>query len=186
MGHTLTNHHRVITRQSQPMQQQQAAARSVSPDAAAARRLHDWPELGFAAVLDEVDFLWNRPRRWNRSWQQPRERQFQSAARGGLGRPDGHGTRVDLCNPKVAAHRGKLPRSQPADSVQAEGCTRTRVSPEVEASSDGFARGYRHRGATVPGCDPRRLRPVGTGVTHVLISLVASGQAAAMRVCRPS
>jgi len=43
MGHTLTNHHRVITRQLQPMQQQQAAGRSVSPDAAAARRLHDWP-----------------------------------------------------------------------------------------------------------------------------------------------
>ena len=65
MGHTLTNHHRVITRQSQPMQQQQAAARSVSPDAAAARRLHDWPELGFAAVLDEVDFLSHPPTPWN-------------------------------------------------------------------------------------------------------------------------
>ena len=99
--------------------------------------------------------------RWNRPWQQPRERQFQSVARCGLGRPGGHGTRIDLCNPKVAAHRGKLPRSQSADSAQAEGCTRTRVSPEVEASSGGFARGYCHRGAMDPKCDPRRLRPSG-------------------------
>ena len=158
MGHTLTNHHRVITRQLQPMQQQQAAARSVSPDAAAARRLHDWPAARVRCGLGRGRFSLESAA--------PMESPMAAATRATvpkrgplrLGRPEGHGTRVDLRNPKVAAHRGKLPRSQSADSAQAEGCTRTRVSPEVEASSDGFARGHCHRGATVPKCDPRRLR----------------------------
>ena len=47
MGHTLTNHHRVITRQLQPMQQQQAAAVG---EMEAGRRLSRFPRLERAEV----------------------------------------------------------------------------------------------------------------------------------------
>ena len=161
MGHTLTNHHRVITRQLQPMQQQQAAARSVSPDAAAARRLLDGPAARVRCGLGRGRFSLESAAPMESPVAAATRATVPKQARGDLGRPDGHGTRVDLCNPKVAAHRGKLPRSQSADSARAEGCTRTRVSPEVEASSDGFARGHCHRGAMDPKCDPRRLWPSG-------------------------
>ena len=108
--------------------------------------------------------------RSHHQWQQPPERQFQSVTRGGFGCRDGCYTCVDLDGRQ---------RASCCDSADPANAGKARTDP-MESPVAAAAR------ATVPKCDPRRLRPAGTGVTHVLISMVASGRDAAIRLCRLS